>query len=195
MPSNKPFQMYPNAGGNDVYCAYEPSGITQFESSLTMRTRSKFWPVSSIILAVAGILVAGIGIFFIFRRPPLLVEDIRYMRLSAAELAAIGPRLGPWLANVFRVLGGYVLATGLLTMALAATSFRERRPVAVAVAFISGAASIGLMATVNFVIDSDFKWVLFGVAVVWLMSAVAFGAEAWLARSAAPAETSRETFH
>ena len=150
-----------------------------------MRTPSKSWPISSILLTAAGMLVAGIGVYFIFLRPPLLMEDIRYMHISAVELAAIGPRLEPWLTQVFRVLGGYVLATGLLTMALAVTAFRKRRPVAVAGAFIAGAASIGLMATVNFAIDSDFKWQLLGVAVVWLMSAVAFGAEAWLARSAA----------
>ena len=107
------------------------------------------------------------------------------MHLSAAELAAIGPHLKPWLTQVFRVLGGYVLATGLLTIALASTGFRARRPVAVAGAFMAGVASIGLMTIVNFAIDSNFKWPLVGVACVWLMSAVAFGTEARLARSAA----------
>ena len=113
------------------------------------------------------------------------------MHLSAAELATIGPHLKPWLTQVFRVLGGYVLATGLLTMALASTGFRARRPVAVAGAFMAGVASIGLMTTVNFAIDSNFKWPLVGVAFVWLMSAVAFGTESWLARSAALMQPSR----
>ena len=150
-----------------------------------MSNLGKFWPVSSILMAAAGLLIAGIGVFFIFLRPPLLIEDIRYIHLSAAELATIGPHLKPWLTQVFRVLGGYILATGLLTMALASTGFRTRRPIAVAGAFMAGVASIGLMTTVKFAFDSIFKWPLVGVAFVWLMSAIAFGTEAWLARSAA----------
>jgi hypothetical protein len=156
-----------------------------------MSTGTKFLPISSMLLAAAGMLVAGIGVYFIFLRPPLLIEDIRYMHLSTAALAAIGPRLDPWLTQVFRVLGGYALATGLLTVALAATAFRARHPAAAAGAFIAGASSIGLMAVVNFAIDSDFKWQLFGVALVWSMSAVAFGAEARVARSAARTATGR----
>ena len=35
---------------------------------------------------------------------------------------------------------------------------------------IGGAASIALMAAVNFRIDSDFKWVLFSMALVWALS-------------------------
>ncbi|MDZ4762712.1 MAG: hypothetical protein SGJ21_16755, partial [Alphaproteobacteria bacterium] len=61
----------------------------------------------------AGLTVAGIGAFFILFRPPLLMEDILYMQLSAAELAAIGSRVEPWLTQVFRVLGGYALAAGV----------------------------------------------------------------------------------
>ena len=114
------------------------------------------------------------------------------MHLSAAEPATIGPHLKPWLTQVFRVLGDYVFATGLLTMALASTGFRARRPVAVAGTFMAGVAWIGLMTTVNFAIDSNFEWPLAGVAFVWLMSAVAFGTEAWLARSAALNQPSRD---
>ena len=154
-----------------------------------MSTGIRTFPISSMLLAAAGVLVTGIGAYFIFLRPPLLIEDVRYMHLSTAELTAIGPRIGPWLTQVFRVLGGYALATGLLTVALATTAFRARHPAVAAGAFIAGASSIGLMAVVNFAIDSNFKWHLFGVALVWLMSAVAFGAEAWVARLAARKST------
>ena len=37
-----------------------------------------------------------------------------------------------------------------------------------------GAASIGWMAIVNFMIDSDFKWVLLGMALVWAASLALF---------------------
>lgn len=66
------------------------------------------WRLSSMLLAVSGILLVGVGSYFLFLRPPLLPEDIRYMRLTPAELQTIGPRLGSWLTRVFWVMGGYI---------------------------------------------------------------------------------------
>lgn len=123
-------------------------------------------------------IVAGIGLYFILFRPSLLPEDIRYMKLSAAELTAIGPRLGAWLSHVFRVLGGYALATGVLAVALATTAFRQRHPIAVAGAVFGGAASIGLMTMVNFAIASEFKWLLLGCATIWALSLISFWVKA-----------------
>jgi hypothetical protein len=57
-----------------------------------------------------------------------------------------------------------------LAITLAATSFRARSRGAAIGAAIGGAASSGLMAAVNFAIRSDFKWVLLGVALLWLCS-------------------------
>ena len=129
------------------------------------------------LLALAGVIVAGIGVYFVVLRPPLLPEDIRFMQLSAMETAAVGPKLVAWLTYVFRVLGGYALATGLLAIALAASGFRERRPVAVLGVLLGGAASIGMMAVVNFAIGSDFRWLLAGCAAIWALALVAFWAE------------------
>lgn len=135
------------------------------------------WTTSSVSLALAGMIIAGIGLYFIALRPPLLPEDVRYMDLSVAELEAIGPRLAMWLTQVFRVLGGYALATGILLVALAITAFRARHPVAVAGVLIGGASSIGLMSVVNFTIGSDFRWPLFACALVWAVSLIAYGLE------------------
>ena len=142
-----------------------------------MHLKSSTWSPSSIVLVIAGFLVVGIGLYFIFLRPPLLPEDVRYMRLTPAELQMIGPRLGSWLAHVFRVMGGYITATGVLTITVAATSFRERHPVAAIGATLGGALSIGWMAAVNFMIGSDFKWVLLAMALVWACSLALFGWE------------------
>lgn len=60
----------------------------------------------------------------------VLAEDVRYIQLNAAELSMRGPRLSAWLANIFGVLGGHGLATGVLTIALAATVFRDPQPLA-----------------------------------------------------------------
>lgn len=126
------------------------------------------------LLAASGVLLVGVGIYFIFLRPALLPEDIRYMNLTPAELRSIGPRLTLWLINVFRVMGGYVTATGVLALTLAWTSFREHRSAAAAGAGIAGGLSIGLMSAVNFMIHSDFKWVLLAMALVWAASIASF---------------------
>ena len=142
-----------------------------------MKAAANPWTMSSATLALAGMIIAGIGLYFIVLRPPLLPEDVRYMNLSAAELEAFGPRLAMWLTQVFRVLGGYALATGVLLVALALTAFRARQPVAVAGAVVAGASSIGLMSVVNFTIGSDFRWPLFVCALVWAVSLTAYGLE------------------
>ena len=126
------------------------------------------------LLAASGVLLIGIGIYFLLFRPALLPEDIRYMNPTPAELQSIAPRLTSWLTDVFRVMGGYVAATGVLALTLAWTSFRNRQTVAAAGAGIAGGLSIGLMAAINFMIHSDFKWVLLAMALVWAASIAAF---------------------
>jgi hypothetical protein len=147
-----------------------------------MKQESGSWTLSSIVLAAAGIAVTGIGFYFIFLRPLLLPEDLRYMALSAAQLDVVRPRLAEWLTHVFIVLGGYAVATGVLTVSLAATSFRAYSRGAAIGATIGGTASIGLMAGVNFAIGSDFKWVLLGIAALWMCSLGLFWLETRSAR-------------
>jgi hypothetical protein len=142
-----------------------------------MNPESKPWKLSSIVLILAGIALIGTGLYFILLRPPLLPEDMRYMALPSTQLEALRPRLELWLTHVFRVMGGYVLATGVLAVTLAATSFRAHQPGAAIGALIGGAASIGWMTVVNFMIDSDFKWVLLGMALLWAFSLVLFWLE------------------
>jgi len=143
-----------------------------------MRPTRTRWMLSSILLAAAGAILIIAGLYFLLLRPALLPEDIRYMQLAPAELAAVRPRLEAWLAHVFRVMGGYVLATGVLTVTLAATAFRAHYRAAVIGARIGGAASIGLMAGVNFAIGSDFRWMLLAMALLWGASLVVYGFEA-----------------
>ena len=135
------------------------------------------WRPSSLLLATAGTIVAAIGVYFIVFRPALLPEDLRFIGLSATEVAAIRPRLAPWLTLVFRVLGGYALATGLLTITLSATAFRSRDPIAAIGAAVAGASSVGVMAVANFALESDFKWPLVALALIWLLGLAAFWLE------------------
>ena len=137
---------------------------------MTNHLTRDLWPLSSLVLAAAGVALVGTGLYFMLLRPPLLPEDVRYMDLSAVQIEVVRPRLEAWLTLVFRVMGGYVIATGILTVTLAATSFRAQHWAAALGVAIGGAASIGLMAAVNFVIDSDFKWVLLAMALLWSCS-------------------------
>lgn len=135
--------------------------------------------MASAVLALGGLILMGIGIYFGFVRPPLLPEDVRYMSVSLAEVHTTLPGLELWLLRVFRVLGGFMFATGLLTVYVAATSFRTGRRGVVPVIFVSGLTSIGWMAITNFVIDSDFKWLLLIFTLPWVVALTLTLLQAW----------------
>ena len=124
--------------------------------------------IASGALAFGGVILMGMGLYFGFLRPPLLPEDLRYMGASLTQIQIAMPGLGPWLARVFGVLGGYMFATGLLTVYVSATGFRTGRLGAIAAVSVSGLASIGWMAVTNFLIDSDFKWLLLAFTLPWV---------------------------
>lgn len=73
----------------------------------------------------------------------------------------------------------------MLALTLALTSFRDHHSVAAIGAGVAGGLSIGLMAAVNFMIHSDFKWVLLGIALVWGVSIVMSVREAVVSPKAA----------
>ncbi|TIV66708.1 MAG: hypothetical protein E5V89_25535 [Mesorhizobium sp.] len=139
---------------------------------MTQRRRS--WPFSAILLAVFGVALVWIGAFFMFVRPPLLPEDMRFIGVSLEQLQAAQPRIASWLERVFQVLGGYAIASGVLTVTIAATSFRRHERIAVPGVLAAGVASIGWMVVVNFLIGSDFRWVLLAVAILWAASVCMF---------------------
>ena len=123
--------------------------------------------IAPTLLIASGIVVMGVGLYFNFFRPPLLPEDVRYVGGTMESIRAGAPGLAAWLSKVFLVMGGYILATGLLTTFMGVVLLRSMLPGGWLVASFAGVTSIGLMAAVNFVIDSDFKWLLFSVAVLW----------------------------
>ena len=136
--------------------------------------RSPYYPKA---LALGGISLAGIGCYFLFLRPPLLPEDARYMGTSVPALQAAVPGVERWLQKVFWVLGGYMAAAGVLTLHVAASTFRARRPGAFLVVALAGLGSIGWMAGVNFLLDSDFKWLLAGLTLPWVAALLLYRIE------------------
>ncbi|HEX8507895.1 MAG TPA: hypothetical protein VF635_00130 [Propionibacteriaceae bacterium] len=131
-------------------------------------------PWSASIVGACGVILVGIGLYFLFLRPPLLVEDARYVGATLEELQTIAPGIEAWLERVFWVLGGYMAATGILTAYLAATALRARAGGAAITVTLAGIISIGSMAVVNVLIDSDFKVPLVALAALWAIALVLY---------------------
>ena len=119
------------------------------------------------LFGVAGVIVAGIGVFFILLRPSLLPEDFRYLGKSVSQINHDVPQLQRWLQRVFIAMGGHALAVGGLTVYVAATGVRDGQTSAVVALAITGAAATGIMTVINFAIRSDFRWVLLGLLALW----------------------------
>ena len=119
------------------------------------------------LLTASGLALVGIGGYFALARPALLPEDFRFIGGTADELLRAGPRLSRWLRHVFRVMGGYIGSTGVLVIYLANTGLRAGEDGALAVLALVWVTSIGSMAVVNVVIDSDFKRPLLALAGAW----------------------------
>ncbi len=126
------------------------------------------------MLALCGSLLIAIGIYFVVLRPSLLPEDLRYMGITLEKVKVNTPGLSNWLQKVFWVMGGYIFTTGLLTVFISIKSFRTRTLGAFIVVAIAGISSIVLMTVVNFVIGSDFKWILLVFTFSWLIALILY---------------------
>ena len=134
-------------------------------------------PYSATMLALGGAILMLLGLYFVLLRPPLLPEDPRFMGTSMAQIQLSVPGLLIWLRRVFWVMGGYMVATGLLTFYVALTSFRARVRGVAGVVAISGLTSIGLMAAVNWMIASDFRWLIPSFVVPWALALALYRSE------------------
>ncbi|MDQ2904994.1 MAG: hypothetical protein M3Y81_15760 [Chloroflexota bacterium] len=124
----------------------------------------------------------AMGLYFVLLRPALLPEDILYLGTSSSLLQTAVPLLPTWLNKVFWVMGAYIFTSGFLTLYLALTSFRSRAKGIFPVMTLAGITSIGWMTMVNFFIDSDFKWVLLVLALLWGSALALFGLESRISR-------------
>ena len=134
----------------------------------------KLKPYSASLLTIGGFLIAAMGIYFVFLRPSLLPEDLRYMNTSLPVVKNNIPELSLWLQKVFWVMGGYIFTTGLLIIYIAQTAFRSRTQGAFIIVLIAGITSIGSMTIVNFILKSDFKFVLITFALPWVISLILY---------------------
>ena len=134
----------------------------------------KLKPYSASFLTLEGFLLAGMGIYFVFLRPPLLPEDSKCIGLSFSAIQNNTPGLSVWLQKVIFVVGCYIFTTGLLTIYVAQTSFIKRTRGVFIIISIAGVSSIGSMAIVNFILQSDFRWVLLAFTIPWIVSLILY---------------------
>lgn len=127
---------------------------------------------SSIVLALNGLILMGLGFYFIFIRPPLLPEDSRFMGTTLDQIQLVMPGLLIWLRRVFWVMGGFMFATGLLLLHVALTTYRTHSISTRLVISAAVLSSIGWMAVVNFLIASDFKWLILTFNLPWIAALV-----------------------
>lgn len=133
-----------------------------------MTSRGQLVRVSSWLLIGCGIWLVSLGLYFIFLRPGLLSEDVRFMGSSLLQVQAALPGLEGWLKRVFIVMGGFIAGAGSLTIFVASVAMPSRlRGTSWAIA-TSGALTVVLMSFVNFSIHSDFRWLLLVPALTWL---------------------------
>lgn len=133
--------------------------------------KSKF-NLSFYLLCLFGFILTCIGIYFIVFRPQLLPEDIRFMGINEAQDQSFRNLASPWLKQVFRVPGGYIITSGVLFIFIAFKSFRKFEVWSWFTALFAGITSIGIMTAVNFKIGSDFKWWLLLLSLIWISSLI-----------------------
>ena len=126
-------------------------------------------PLSSKVFLVCGLWLVALGLYFALLRPALLPEDPRYIGGSLEAIRAAVPGLERWLGHVFKVMGGFMAATGALTVLAACRWLAKRERGTFAALAVAGAASVGLMSATNFLLNSDFRWLLLLPALFWLL--------------------------
>ena len=126
-------------------------------------------PRSSKVFLVCGFYLVALGLYFALLRLSLLLEDPRYIGSPLEAIRAAVPGLEHWLGVVFKVMGGFMVATGALTMLTACRWLAKRERGTFAALAVAGAASVGLMSAINFLLHSDFRWLLLLPALLWLL--------------------------
>jgi hypothetical protein len=136
--------------------------------------RSRLNRLAIWIMIACGIWLAALGVYFIVLRPPLLPEDPRFIGATLAQLRLAAPGLEGWLRIVFTVMGGYMVGAGVLTPGLVRIAMLRRFPGSAWALGLAGLSTVVLMSAMNFVLHSDFRWVLAVPATLWIAGVAAY---------------------
>ena len=124
------------------------------------------------MLTACGVWLVGLGLYFIFLRPPLLPEDPRFMGSTLEQIRISVPGLEAWLRKVFTVMGGFMAGAGVLTVFVATVAMPLRLKGTAWAIGMSGALTVALMSATNFALQSDFRWLLLLPPLVWFAGLV-----------------------
>lgn len=139
-----------------------------------MNTRRARRPAFEFIFSVCGIWLIGLGLYFVFQRPALLPEDLRYMGATLREIQSAAPGIDRWLRHVFTVMGGFMMGAGMLTIYVMRNRSHVRKKSTLVLAALAGVSTVGIMSVTNFQLDSDFKWLLLMPALLWAVGLVLY---------------------
>lgn len=139
-----------------------------------MIERNRLGRYSLWILTACGIWLVALGLYFIALRPPLLPEDPRFMGATLAQLREAAPGLEEWLGIVFTVMGGYMVGSGVLTLGLVRIAMPRRLPGIAWALGLGGLSTVVLMSAMNFVLHSDFRWMLVVPALMWIVGVAVY---------------------
>jgi hypothetical protein len=135
----------------------------------SVRLRTATW-----LLTACGIWLVALGVYFVALRPALLPEDPRFMGTTLAQLRQAAPGMESWLRVVFTVMGGYMIGAGALTLFLARAAMPRRLTGTALALCVAGLSTVVLMSAMNFVLHSDFRWLLLVPAVGWVLGVMAY---------------------
>ena len=127
-----------------------------------------------IIFIVCGLWLIALGLYFIFLRPALLPEDLRYMGATLREIQSAAPGIVDWLRRVFTVMGGFMIGAGILTIGVTVTDVQRRKKPTLPILALAGVFTVGTMSLTNLQLGSDFKWILLIPTLVWLVGLVMY---------------------
>ncbi|WP_232081425.1 MULTISPECIES: hypothetical protein [unclassified Variovorax] len=90
----------------------------------------------------------------------MLPEDPRFIGSSLESMRSAAPGLERWLGHVFNVMGGFMVATGAMTVPVACRLLARVERGTLTALSVAGAASVALMSATNFLLYSNFRWLL-----------------------------------
>ena len=133
-----------------------------------MQTTALRLTLSSKVFVACGLWLIALGTYFIFLRPALLPEDPHFIGSSVEIIRNALPGLERWLNLVFNVMGGFMVATGVMTVWVARSLLVTRSFTTSLFLVLAGAFSVALMSATNFILNSDFRWLLLIPVVLWI---------------------------
>jgi hypothetical protein len=145
------------------------------------------------MFVACGVWLVGLGGYFLFGRPPLLPEDLRYVGASAAQVVSLMPHLAAWLRNVFTVMGGFMAGCGVLLIFVAVRAMPQGLQGTGIALGCTGLLTVATMSWTNFMLGSDFKWLLLVPAIAWLLAFVSYTIGSTVVHSIAAVQQAKQS--